>query len=50
MTLLGYWDYYCEDLIKLRNGAPPKTKSEFVQRVKAVFENFNTRVDVSNYE
>jgi ketosteroid isomerase-like protein len=36
--------YYGDDLIKIRNGAPPETKSETAER--AVFANFNTRVDV----
>jgi ketosteroid isomerase-like protein len=38
--------YYGDDLIKIRNGAPPETKSETAERVAAVFANFNTRVDV----
>jgi ketosteroid isomerase-like protein len=40
------FSYYGDDLIKIRNGAPPETKSETAERVAAVFANFNTRVDV----
>ena len=38
--------YYGDDLIKIRHGAPPETKSETAERVAAVFANFNSRVDV----
>jgi len=46
-SVLGY---YGEDLIKIRYGAPAETKSETAQRVRAVFENFHSRVDVVNDE
>ena len=42
--------YYAEDLIKVRNGAPPETKQETAPRIAAVFEKFRTRVDVVNEE
>jgi ketosteroid isomerase-like protein len=41
---------YGDDLIKLRQGAPPETKPEVAQRVAEVFKNFHSRVDVSNDE
>jgi adenylate kinase family enzyme/ketosteroid isomerase-like protein len=37
---------YADDLIKVRNGAPPETKLETGKRVAAVFEKFHSRVDV----
>lgn len=39
-------DYYTDDLIKIRQGAPAETKSETAQRVAAVFAKFHSRVDV----
>ena len=42
--------YYADDLIKLRNGAPLETKADIARRVGAVFEEFHSRVDVSNDE
>ena len=42
--------YYAEDLIKVRNGAPPETKQETAPRIAAIFEKFRTRVDVVNEE
>ena len=41
---------YGDDLIKLRQGAPPETKPEVARRVAEVFKNFHSRVDVSNDE
>ena len=38
--------YYGEDLIKVRNGAPPETKPETTQRIRDVFEHYRTRVEV----
>lgn len=38
---------YGDDLIKLRQGAPPETKAEVASRVAAVFAKFNSRVDVT---
>ena len=38
--------YYADDLIKIRQGAPPETKSETAQRVAAVFAKFHSRVEV----
>ena|ERR1700686_4913375 len=38
--------YYGDDLIKIRNGAPPETKSDTAERVAAVFVKFHSRVDV----
>jgi uncharacterized protein (TIGR02246 family) len=38
--------YYGDDLIKVRQGAPPETKAQTAQRVAAVFEKFRSRVDV----
>src|SRR5262245_7821890 len=42
--------YYGEDLIKVRNGAARETKPDTARRISAVFENFQTRVDVVNEE
>ena len=41
---------YGDDLLKLRQGAPPETKPEVAGRVAEVFDTFHTRVDVSNDE
>jgi ketosteroid isomerase-like protein len=41
---------YGDDLIKLRQGAPPETKPEVARRVAEVFNKFHSRVDVSNEE
>jgi ketosteroid isomerase-like protein len=41
---------YADDLVKLRQGAPPETKPEVARRVVEVFDKFHTRVDVSNDE
>ena len=38
--------YYSDDLIKVRHGAPAETRADTVRRVAAVFEKFNSRVDV----
>ena len=43
-------EYYTDDLIKIRQGAPPETKSETAPRVAAVFAKFRSRVDVVNDE
>lgn len=42
--------YYGEDLVKVRNGAPPETKSDTTQRIKEVFENYRSRVEVRTDE
>jgi ketosteroid isomerase-like protein len=42
--------YYGDDLIKLRHGALPETKVETAARIAAVFEQFDTRVEVVNEE
>ena len=42
--------YYGDDVIKVRQGAPPETKPEMARRVAAVFEKFHTRVEVMNDE
>jgi len=39
-------EYYADDIIKVRQGAPPETKSETAPRVAAVFAKFHSRVDV----
>ena len=41
---------YADDLVKLRQGAPPETKPEVARRVAEVFDKFHSRVDVSNDE
>jgi len=41
---------YGDDLVKLRQGAPPETKPELARRVAEVFKKFDSRVDVSNEE
>lgn len=41
---------YGDDLVKLRQGAPPETKPEVARRAAGVFDKFHTRVDVSNDE
>jgi ketosteroid isomerase-like protein len=41
---------YGDDLVKLRQGAPPETKPEVARRVAEVFKNFHSRVDVKNEE
>ena len=41
---------YGDDLIKVRNGAPPQTKAETAKRVAVVFEKFRSRVEVANEE
>jgi ketosteroid isomerase-like protein len=38
---------YGDDLIKLRQGAPPETKPEVAQRVAEVFNKFHSRVEVT---
>ena len=38
---------YGDDLVKLRQGAPPETKPEVAQRVAEVFSKFHSRVDVT---
>jgi ketosteroid isomerase-like protein len=42
--------YYGDDLIKVRNGAPPETKAETAKRIAAAFEKFRSRVEVANEE
>jgi uncharacterized protein (TIGR02246 family) len=41
---------YGDDLVKLRQGAPPETKAEVARRVANVFNKFHSRVDVRNDE
>lgn len=41
---------YSDDLIKLRQGAPPETKDEVAARVVRVFSNFHSKVEVANQE
>jgi ketosteroid isomerase-like protein len=48
--LEGVVSYDADDLLKIRLGGPPETKSQTASRVKEVFANFNTRVDVENEE
>lgn len=43
-------DYYSDDSIKIRSGSPPETKSEFAQRVRQLFEKFDSQVAVNNEE
>jgi ketosteroid isomerase-like protein len=38
---------YGDDLVKLRQGAPPETKPEVAQRVAEVFSKFHSRVEVT---
>jgi uncharacterized protein (TIGR02246 family) len=45
-NLEAVMDYYAPDLIKLRQGSPPETKAETAQRIKTVFDRYNSRVDV----
>lgn len=42
--------YYGDDLIKVRNGAPPETKAETAKRIAAAFAKFRSRVEVANDE
>lgn len=42
--------YYSDDLVKVRHGGASETKPETAKRVAAVFEEFHSRVDVSNDE
>lgn len=42
--------YYAEDLVKVRQGAPPESKREIAQRLRRVFDSFKTRVEVDNTE
>jgi ketosteroid isomerase-like protein len=44
------FDYYADDLIKLRNGTPAETKAETERRVREVFAHYECRVDVINEE
>jgi ketosteroid isomerase-like protein len=39
-------NYYGDDLIKVRNGAPPETKADTARRIREVFEHFRSRVEV----
>jgi ketosteroid isomerase-like protein len=38
--------YYADDLIKIRNGAPPETKPDTARRIREVFEHYRSRVEV----
>ena len=42
----GILNYYSDDLIKLRHGAPAESKAELAARVAQVFENYHSTVDV----
>ena len=42
--------YYGDDLIKVRTGAAPETKSDLSRRVKEVFEKYDSQVKVCNEE
>jgi len=44
------FSYYADDLIKLRNGAPAETKFDTERRVRHVFAQYETRVDVTTDE
>jgi ketosteroid isomerase-like protein len=46
-ALLAYYD---DDLVKLRQGAPPESKAEMERRVRDVFARFHTKVEVENLE
>ena len=45
-NLEAVMSYYASDLIKLRQGSSRETKAETAQRVKTVFDQYNSRVDV----
>jgi uncharacterized protein (TIGR02246 family) len=42
--------YYADDLVKVRQGAEPKSKVETARRLREVFDRFQTHVKVSNTE
>lgn len=43
-------DYYCDDLLKLRQGAAAETKDVVLERVAGVFEAYQPALDVDNEE
>ena len=48
--IAGVLECYDDDVIKLRNGAPPERKPELSLRLADVFEQFITHLDVVNEE
>jgi len=48
--LAGVMACYDDDLIKVREGAAPESKPEIERRLKDVFDQFTTRVEVDNLE
>lgn len=46
-TIAGY---YSDELVKLRQGAPPETKSAVVERLAASFREYRGRLEVVNDE
>lgn len=48
--LQSVMDYYTDDLVKVRYGAPPETKEELKQRLIDVFDRFQTAVEVETDE
>ena len=45
--LAGILEYYSDDLIKLRHGAPDESKAELAERVADVFKKFHSTVDAT---
>ena len=43
-------DYYCDDIRKLRQGAPPETKDVVLDRLAAVFQQYDRQLEVDNEE
>lgn len=43
-------NYYRDDMIKVRNGAPPENKSQLTQRLREVFSKYRSNVEVANDE
>jgi ketosteroid isomerase-like protein len=41
---------YSDDLVKVRQGAPPETKPEVIARIAAVLRDYAGRVEVDNEE
>ena len=46
----GLLNYYTDDLVKFRHGVAPETKSDIASRLKTVFQNYQSRVEVTNDE
>jgi len=42
--------YYSDSLLKLRNGAPPESKSDVIRRIKSTFRDFAGHLEVTNHE